>query len=44
MGRGLSPQDVSTAITNQNLDHPRPAPAKIGDTEYNVRLNSSPRT
>src|SRR5437870_4558233 len=40
-GRGLSPQDVSTAITNQNLIIPA-GTAKIGDTEYNVRLNSSP--
>src|SRR5436190_23184066 len=40
-GRGLSPQDVSTAITNQNLIIPAGS-AKIGDTEYNVRLNSSP--
>src|SRR5947207_6243737 len=39
--RGLSPQDVSTAITNQNLIIPA-GTAKIGDTEYNVRLNSSP--
>ncbi|QVL30126.1 efflux RND transporter permease subunit [Telmatocola sphagniphila] len=39
--RGLSPQDVSTAVTNQNLIIPA-GTAKIGDTEYNVRLNSSP--
>src|SRR5947208_5724634 len=39
--RGLSPNDVSTAITNQNLIIPAGS-AKIGDTEYNVRLNSSP--
>src|SRR5438552_10401372 len=39
--RGLSPQDVSTAISNQNLIVPA-GTAKIGDTEYNVRLNSSP--
>src|SRR5947208_2037823 len=39
--RGLSPQDVSTAITNQNLIIPA-GTAKIGATEYNVRLNSSP--
>src|SRR5438445_9565759 len=39
--RGLSPQDVGTAITNQNLIIPA-GTAKIGDTEYNVRLNSSP--
>src|SRR5882724_3209952 len=39
--RNLSPQDVSTAISNQNLIIPA-GTAKIGDTEYNVRLNSSP--
>jgi multidrug efflux pump subunit AcrB len=39
--RGLSPNDISTAITNQNLIIPA-GTAKIGDTEYNVRLNSSP--
>jgi CzcA family heavy metal efflux pump len=39
--RGLSPNDVSTALTNQNLIVPAGS-AKIGDTEYNVRLNSSP--
>ena len=40
-GRGLSPQDVATAIANQNLIVPA-GTAKIGDTEYTVRLNSSP--
>src|SRR5476651_2656779 len=39
--RGLSPNDVNTSITNQNLIIPA-GTAKIGDTEYNVRLNSSP--
>src|SRR6195256_1427341 len=39
--RGVSPQDVSTAISNQNLIIPAGS-AKIGATEYNVRLNSSP--
>src|SRR6266702_5309651 len=39
--RGLSPQGINTAITNQNLIIPA-GTAKIGDTEYNVRLNSSP--
>src|SRR5437764_5612980 len=39
--RGLSPSDVSAAITSQNLIIPAGA-AKIGATEYNVRLNSSP--
>src|SRR3954465_7819732 len=38
---GLSPADVATAIGNQNLIIPA-GTAKIGDTEYNVRLNSSP--
>jgi multidrug efflux pump subunit AcrB len=40
-GRGLSPSDVSTAISNQNLIIPA-GTAKIGATEYNVKLNSSP--
>jgi CzcA family heavy metal efflux pump len=39
--RGLSPNDVSTAIGSQNLIIPA-GTAKIGDTEYNVRINSSP--
>src|SRR5438876_4915544 len=39
--RGLSPNDVSTAITNQNLIIPA-GTAKMGTTEYNVKLNSSP--
>ena len=39
--RGVSPNDVATAIGNQNLIIPA-GTAKIGDTEYNVRLNSSP--
>src|SRR5438067_4014602 len=38
---GLSPNDVSTAIGNQNLIIPA-GTAKIGATEYNVKLNSSP--
>src|SRR5947208_13356150 len=38
---GLSPQDVSAAIGSQNLIIPA-GTAKIGPTEYNVRLNSSP--
>src|SRR6266480_3335433 len=40
-GRGLSPNDVATAIGNQNLIIPA-GTAKMGDTEYNVKLNSSP--
>src|SRR5260370_16953577 len=39
--RGLSPNDVNTAITNQNLIIPA-GTAKMGATEYNVKLNSSP--
>jgi multidrug efflux pump subunit AcrB len=39
--RGLSPNDVSTAITNQNLIIPA-GTAKMGPTEYNIKLNSSP--
>jgi multidrug efflux pump subunit AcrB len=38
---GLSPNDVSTAISNQNLIIPA-GTAKMGATEYNVKLNSSP--
>src|SRR5262245_42100628 len=40
-GRGLSPQDVQSAINSQNLTVPA-GTAKIGDTEYYVKLNSSP--
>ncbi len=39
--RGLSPQDVQNAINSQNLIIPA-GTAKIGDTEYYVKLNSSP--
>jgi multidrug efflux pump subunit AcrB len=39
--RNLSPNDVSTAITNQNLIIPA-GTAKMGATEYNIKLNSSP--
>jgi multidrug efflux pump subunit AcrB len=38
---GLSAADVSTAIGNQNLIIPA-GTEKIGDIEYNVKLNSSP--
>jgi multidrug efflux pump subunit AcrB len=38
---GLSPNDVSSAITAQNLIIPA-GTAKMGTTEYNVKLNSSP--
>src|SRR5215831_6185322 len=40
-GRGLSPQDVQLALNSQNLIIPA-GTAKIGDTEYYVKLNSSP--
>src|SRR5712692_10000291 len=39
--RGLSPSDITTAILNQNLIIPA-GTAKMGDTEYVVKLNSSP--
>src|SRR5208282_2892661 len=39
--RGLSPNDVGTAVLNQNLIVPA-GNAKIGPAEYNVKLNSSP--
>jgi multidrug efflux pump subunit AcrB len=40
-GRGLSPQDVQSALNSQNLIVPA-GTAKIGDREYYVKLNSSP--
>jgi len=40
-GKGLSPVDVSNALNNQNVILPA-GTEKIGDREYNVRLNSSP--
>jgi len=39
--KGLSPSDVSNALNAQNLILPA-GTEKIGDREYNVRLNSSP--
>ena len=39
--QGLTPMDVNNAIANQNLIVPA-GTEKIGDTEYNVQLNSSP--
>ena len=39
--RGLSPVDVQTAINSQNLIIPA-GTAKIGPSEYYVKLNSSP--
>lgn len=40
---GLSPTDVSNAINAQNLILPAGS-VKIGDREYDVKLNSSPET
>jgi len=39
--QGLTATDVNNAITNQNLIVPA-GTQKIGDTEYNIKLNSSP--
>jgi len=39
--KGLSPADVTSALTAQNVILPA-GTEKIGDREYNVRLNSSP--
>ena len=41
VAKGLSPIDVSNAINAQNLILPA-GTAKMGGSEYNVRLNSSP--
>jgi multidrug efflux pump subunit AcrB len=41
--KGLSAQDVETALSNQNLIIPAGA-AKVGDFEYAVRLNDSPES
>jgi multidrug efflux pump subunit AcrB len=40
--KGLSPADISVALGNQNLILPA-GTAKIGDKDYQVKLNSSPR-
>ncbi len=40
--RGLTPIDVSNALGNQNLILPA-GTAKIGDRDYQVKVNSSPR-
>ncbi len=40
--RGLSPTDISTALNNQSLILPA-GNAKIGDKDYQVKVNSSPR-
>ncbi|HEV7913010.1 MAG TPA: efflux RND transporter permease subunit, partial [Albitalea sp.] len=39
--RGLSPADVVNAVNSQNLILPS-GTAKLGDTEYTVRMNGSP--
>jgi CzcA family heavy metal efflux pump len=39
--QGLTANDVNNAVNNQNLIVPA-GTQKIGDTEYNVRLNASP--
>ncbi len=41
--KGLSPQDVLNALGNQNVVEPG-GTAKIGMTEYDIHLNSSPLT
>jgi CzcA family heavy metal efflux pump len=41
--KGLSPQDVLDAVTNQNLILPG-GTAKIDQFEYDVRVNASPKT
>src|SRR4029077_5885753 len=41
--KGLSANDVTTALTLQNLILPSGS-AKIGSKEYQVKLNSSPST
>src|SRR5437763_7968112 len=40
--KGLSPADISAALGNQNLILPA-GTAKIGEKDYQVKLNSSPR-
>jgi multidrug efflux pump subunit AcrB len=40
--KALSPADVSAALGNQNLILPA-GTAKIGDKDYQIKLNSSPR-
>ncbi|HEY5382152.1 MAG TPA: efflux RND transporter permease subunit [Acidobacteriaceae bacterium] len=41
--KGLSPSDVLNAMAQQNVVEPG-GTAKIGSTEYDIRLNSSPPT
>jgi multidrug efflux pump subunit AcrB len=40
---GLSPAEVLTALSNQNIVEPS-GTAKIGSAEYDIRLNSTPTT
>jgi multidrug efflux pump subunit AcrB len=40
--RGLTPIDISNALGNQNLILPA-GDVKIGDKDYQVKVNSSPR-
>jgi len=40
--KGLSPADVNTALSNQNLILPA-GDIKIGERDYQVKINSSPR-
>src|SRR5436305_869959 len=42
LAKSLSPADISTSLGNQNLILPA-GTAKIGDKDYQVKLNSSPR-
>jgi multidrug efflux pump subunit AcrB len=42
-GYGLSPSDVTNAITTQNLTEPSGL-AKIGNTQYTMELNATPTT
>jgi len=41
--KGLAPQDILTAVQQQNLILPS-GTAKMGSFEYDVRLNASTRT
>jgi multidrug efflux pump subunit AcrB len=43
LAKGLTPTDILNAVTNQNLVLPS-GTAKIGELEYDARLNGAPRT
>ncbi len=43
LAKGLSPTDILSAVTNQNLVLPS-GTAKIGAFEYDARMNGAPRT